>query len=185
VSVDIVYETHSISEDNERGIATGWLDGRLSPRGRALSEELGQRRRHDGIAVVFTSDLARAVETAAIAFAGADVPIIQDARLRECNYGDWNGMPVTRLEAERAHYIDEPYPGGESYRQVVSRMAAFLADVARDRDGARVLLIGHSATRWALDHLLTGAALEDLVSAPFAWREGWSYTLPFGWTSGA
>jgi len=32
VSVEIVFETHSISVDNERGIATGWLPGRLSAR---------------------------------------------------------------------------------------------------------------------------------------------------------
>jgi 2,3-bisphosphoglycerate-dependent phosphoglycerate mutase len=33
MSVQIVFETHSISTDNERGIATGWLPGRLSEAG--------------------------------------------------------------------------------------------------------------------------------------------------------
>jgi broad specificity phosphatase PhoE len=181
MSVAVVYETHSISEDNERGIATGWLDGRLSERGRRSAVMLGERRRDDGIAAFFTSDLGRAVETAEIAFRGTGTPVIKDARLRECNYGEWNGSPVARLEGERTHRIDEPYPGGESYRQVVARMASFLTDLARDWEGARVLLIGHAATRYALDHLLTGVPLEDLVGAPFVWREGWSYTLPTGW----
>ncbi|GAA3422731.1 histidine phosphatase family protein [Streptosporangium vulgare] len=62
--MEIVFETHSWSEDNDRGIATGWLPGRLSERGRHLAGELGGRRRGDGLAAVFTSDLARAVETA-------------------------------------------------------------------------------------------------------------------------
>lgn len=184
LSTEIVYETHSWSEDNERGIATGWLDGRLSDRGRLLAAELGQRRRHDGIAAVYTSDLRRAVETAEIAFAGSDIPIIQDARLRECDYGQLNGMPVARLGGNRMAHLDDPYPDGESYRQVVARMAVFLADLARERDGSRVLLIGHSATLWALDHLLAGVPLEQLLCAPFAWREGWSFTLPAGWTAG-
>ena len=183
VSTDIVYETHSWSEDNDRGIATGWLDGRLSERGRRLAEELGRRRQRDGIAHVFTSDLGRAVETSVIAFAGTALPITRDARLRECNYGQWNGMPVVRLVGERLLHIDDPYPDGESYRQVARRVATFLADLARDWDGARVLLIGHAATRWALDHLLSGIPLEQLVNAPFDWREGWSYTLPSGWTA--
>jgi hypothetical protein len=39
-----------------------------------------------------------------------------------------------------------------------------------------VLVIGHSATRWALDHLLSGRALEELVDAPVDWRPGWYYT---------
>ncbi len=181
MSTDIVFETHSISEDNERGIATGWLAGRLSERGRRLAEELGKRRCHDGIAVVFTSDLRRAVETAEIAFAGIGIARIEDARLRECNYGQWNGMPVAQLDASRLLHIDDPFPDGESYRQVVARVASFLTDLARDWDGARVLLIGHSATRWALEHLLSGVSLEHLISAPFAWREGWSYTLPSRW----
>jgi broad specificity phosphatase PhoE len=58
--------------------------------------------------------------------------------------------------------------------------ANFLEELARDWDGTRVLVVGHSATRWALDHLLAGAALHDLVAAPFDWREGWSYELPQG-----
>jgi 2,3-bisphosphoglycerate-dependent phosphoglycerate mutase len=181
VSTEIIFETHSWSEDNDRGIATGWLDGRLSERGRRLAIELGERRRRDGIAVVFTSDLGRAVETAQIAFAGTGITIIQDARLRECNYGQWNGMPVAQLEASRPIHIDDPYPDGESYRQVVDHVGSFLADLAQNWDGARVLIIGHSATRWALDHLLNGVPLEHLVSAPFGWYEGWSYTLPSGW----
>src|SRR5437879_11408859 len=99
VSTDIVFETHSWSEDNDRGIATGWLDGRLSERGRRLAIELGQRHCRDGIAIVLTSDLGRAVETAEIAFARTATTIIRDPRLRECNYGQWNGMPVAQLEA--------------------------------------------------------------------------------------
>ncbi len=182
MTIDIIYETHSISEDNERGIATGWLDGRLSERGRLLALELGKRRRHDHTQVVFTSDLGRAVETAEIAFAGIDMPIIKDTRLRECNYGRLNGAPVVKLDAERLQHIDTPFPDGESYRDVVRRMSAFLADLSRDWEGARVLLIGHSATRWALENMLNGVPLENLVSAPFQWREGWSYKLPPGWT---
>jgi broad specificity phosphatase PhoE len=55
------------SEDNETGIATGWLPGRLSDIGRQQARELGARRRADRPVAVFTSDLSRAVETAEIA----------------------------------------------------------------------------------------------------------------------
>src|ERR671936_3063715 len=78
--LEIVFETHSTSVDNERGIATGWLPGRLSKRGRRQAEELGARRRDDGLVAVYTSDLARAVDTAEIAFAGNPLPIYRDAR---------------------------------------------------------------------------------------------------------
>lgn len=182
MAVEVIYETHSLTTDNEAGFATGWLPGRLSERGRDLARELGARRRVDDIAAVFVSDLARAVETAEIAFAGSDIPIYGDLRLRECDYGALNGMPVARLAAERSRHIDEPYPGGQSYRQVVAATADFLRDLAANWDGRTVLIIAHSANKWALDHLLHGTALEDLADAPFGWREGWRYTLPAGWT---
>lgn len=182
MAVDIVYETHSLTEDNERGIATGWLPGRLSERGRRFAAELGARRRDDGIAAVFVSDLHRAVETARIAFAGTQIPVHQDARLRECDYGELNGCPVSVLAAERRRRIDVPFPGGQSYRQVIAATADFLRDLAAGWDGRRVLVIAHSANKWALDCLLTGASIEDLVDAPYGWREGWHYTLPTGWS---
>lgn len=65
---EVVFETHSTTEDNERGVATGWLPGKLSAAGRDQAGEMGERRRADRIAAVFTSDLARAVETVSIAF---------------------------------------------------------------------------------------------------------------------
>ena len=41
----------------------------------------------------------------------------------------------------------------------------------------RVLVIGHVATRWALDHVTRGVPLEDLVAADFGWQPGWEYRL--------
>ncbi|MEZ0073161.1 broad specificity phosphatase PhoE/RimJ/RimL family protein N-acetyltransferase [Planotetraspora sp. GP83] len=177
MAVTIIYETHSTTTDNEAEIATGQLPGELSARGREQAAELGARRRDDGLAVVFTSDLHRSVETARIAFAGHDIEIRHDPRLRECDYGTMTAMPVARLAAERAAHIDVPWPGGESYRQVVTRTRAFLDDLAAAFPGARVLVIAHRANRWALDHLLNGLPLEDLVGDPFDWQPGWAYHL--------
>jgi alpha-ribazole phosphatase/probable phosphoglycerate mutase len=182
MSVEIIYETHSISTDNEAGIATGWLPGRLSDQGRRLAAELGRRRRDDDLAAVLVSDLTRAVETADIAFGDTGIPIQHDRRLRECNYGRLNGMPTARLHAERLQHLDTPWPGGQSYHQVVDQTRDLLRDLAADWNGSRLLLIAHSANRWALDHLLLDRDLADLVLSPFSWQEGWRYTLPTGWT---
>jgi broad specificity phosphatase PhoE len=161
VSVEIVFETHSTSEDNEAGIATGWLPGRLSTAGREQARALGERRRDDGLSVVFRSDLGRAV--------------VEDARLRECNYGELNGTPEPLHD--RASHIDVPYPGGESWRQAVERVAGFLDELRRERDGERVLVIGHSATRFGLEVTANGRKLEDVIAAPFVWQPGWEFVL--------
>lgn len=175
MSIEITFETHSTSIDNERGIATGWLDGELSPLGREQASELGARRTGT-VDLVYTSDLRRAVQTAEIAFAGTGVSIHQDRRLRECNYGTMNGVEVEELERIRRVHIDEPFEDGESYRDVVARTRELLDDLVTQHDGRRVVLIGHSANRWALEHLLHGTPLDELVG-PFDWQPGWSYSL--------
>jgi alpha-ribazole phosphatase/probable phosphoglycerate mutase len=177
MGIQIIFETHSISEDNERGIASGWRHGRLSERGRLLAKELGMRRRQDGIQAVFTSDLRRAVETAEIAFGDTPVPILHDWRLRECDYGDQNGAPTVELHRARGQHLDQPYPGGESWRQAVERVGRFLADLRLRWDGSSVLVIGHVATRWAFEHYLKGVPLEELIEADFEWRPGWEYQM--------
>ena len=177
MAIDIVFETHSISEDNEAGRASGWNHSRLSARGRLLAAELGERRRDDGLAVVFSSDLRRAVETAEIAFGAGSVPVLLDWRLRECDYGTRNGGPSAAHAGDRASFIDVPYPGGESWRAATARVAGFLDDLAARWNGTRVLIIGHVATRWALDHSVNGVALEQLAADDFAWQEGWEYRL--------
>ena len=178
MTIQVVFETHQVSEDNELGIATGWHHGRLSDSGREQARGLGQRRADDGIAAVFSSDLRRAAETATLAFEGTAMPILYDWRLRECDYGELNGHPATTVHGDRGRYLDDPYPDGESWRQAVARVGRFVDDLPLRWPGARVLVIGHVATRWGLEHRLNGVAVETLVDAPFEWQEGWEYVVP-------
>jgi len=177
VAIEVVFETHSTTVDNEQGRATGWLPGQLSAHGQAQARQLGRRREDDGITAVFTSDLARATQTASIAFGQSAVPVLHDWRLRECDYGSRNGMPAAELHAGRVEHLDRPYPDGESWRQAITRVHRFLADLPLRWNGRRVLVIGHVATRWGLDHFINGVALENLAREDFAWQEGWEYRI--------
>jgi len=172
--LELIYETHATTVDNETGIATGWLPGQLSPVGLEQAVELGERRAD--VDAVFSSDLGRALETVAIAFSGREVPVFYDWRLRECDYGALNGAPVGELEVEK--HVDVPYPGGESYRDVVARVASFVDDVRARWDGKRVLVVSHAAPRWALQHLVDGTPLEEVVGAPFDSQPGWTFCVP-------
>jgi 2,3-bisphosphoglycerate-dependent phosphoglycerate mutase len=178
--IEIVFETHSTTVDNETGRATGWLPGQLSAAGRGQAAELGERRRADRIAAVFCSDLGRAVETAMIAFEGSGIPVLYDWRLRECDYGARNGMPAAELHAHRTEHLEVPYPGGESWRQATDRVGRFAADLPLRWAGRRVVVIGHVATRWGLDRFIGGAGLAELDAADFGWRPGWEYRLDSG-----
>lgn len=176
MSVRIVFETHSISTDNEAGVATGWLPGRLAPSGRELAIDLGRRRAQDDLAAVFSSDLTRAVETASIAF-GATLPILLDWRLRECDYGEWNGRSRRQVHDRRREFLERRYPGGESWREATTRVAGFLDDLPMRWSGRRVLVVGHLATRWAFDEMLAGVPLSTSLEKDFQWQPGWEYHL--------
>jgi 2,3-bisphosphoglycerate-dependent phosphoglycerate mutase len=175
VPLEVVYETHSITVDNEVRRATGWLPGELSERGREAAAKLGERRRGDGLDAVYTSDLRRAVETAEIAFPRNEIAVVQDPRLRECNYGTMNGRPRDEVHARG---IDERYPNGESWREAVERVDGFLEELARTRDGERVLVIAHMSAWYALECRAKSLALEDVFGTRMEWQEGWEYVLP-------
>jgi broad specificity phosphatase PhoE len=78
---------------------------------------------------------------------------------------------------ERTEHLDEPYPGGESWRQAVERVAGFLQELRRGRDCERVLVVGHVATLYGLEIVANRRELEDLIGAPFEWRPGWEFVL--------
>ncbi|MGH2758128.1 MAG: histidine phosphatase family protein [Actinomycetota bacterium] len=177
MKIRIVVETHSTTDDNERGIATGWLPGLLSERGRREAAELGERRRADGLTAVFVSDLGRAVQTVEIAFGDGPTPVFHDWRLRECNYGRLNGGPSPEVHGNRASYLDRPYPGGESWRQAVSRVGRVFEDFRQVPPGDRVLVVGHRATLVACAHFLGGVPLEEALVSDGEWQPGWEYEL--------
>ncbi len=172
-----MFETHSLTEDNDRGLATGWGQGRLSERGEGLARELGERRRDDRIAAVFVSDLYRAVQTAELAFGGTALPILHDWRLRECDYGELTGKPAA--EVHRAvKDLHEVYPGGESWVMAMQRVSRFVDDVALRWKDERVLVVGHIATLWGLAHRIDDVPIADIRAVSDPWREGWEFTLP-------
>jgi broad specificity phosphatase PhoE len=182
LTVEIIFEYHSTSEDNEAGVASGWRDPALSPKGRQQAADLGQRRRGERIDAVFCSDLKRAVETAEIAFRGV-APIRRDRRLREYDYGTMTGMPTEVMRGERPARVYAPFPDGESLRDVVERVRGFLDYAARRCDGQRIVIIGHGATKLALDHLLAAVPLDKAASDTFVLQPippSYRYTLEGG-----
>lgn len=174
--MEIVFETHSTSLDNEVGVASGHADVDLSPRGEREAAALGARRRGEGIEIVYASDLRRSWRTAEIAFGMSSAAIVRDSRLRECDYGHLTGRPVAEIDSLREQAVAEPFPGGESYNQVVLRMTPWLEEI-RSCAVRRLIVVGHRATLYALEHLLLGTQVLEAVRRPFIWRPGWAYQL--------
>lgn len=176
MAVEIIFEAHGTTYDNEAHLSSGHNDVELSPLGIQQSKEMSERYKGEYFDAIFCSDLQRAYKSAEIAF-GDKFPIIKDARLRECDYGDLTQHPSAEVDVEKPKRIHEPFPNGESYEQTSARMKAFLQDLLRDYDDKRVMIVGHRATQYGLEHLIKGLPLEQVIPAQWKWQPGWRYTL--------
>jgi broad specificity phosphatase PhoE len=169
----IYFETHATSLDNEAGLASGHFDVDLSASGERQAVELGTRYAGVSLDVVLCSDLRRSYRTAEIAFAGRGIPIVRDARLRECSYGDLDRAPVEAIERERPKRVAVPFPSGQSYSQVLADVQNCLRDHAT---AGNILIVGHRATWYALECLFNKRRLTDVISDRWRWHPGWKYS---------
>jgi broad specificity phosphatase PhoE len=85
--------------------------------------------------------------------------------------------PCGEVFANAVERLDEPFPGGESYRDAAERVREFLRDAAIRFEGKTILIIGHRATHYALEHWLNRRRLEDVLNAPWDRQPGWTYRL--------
>ena len=136
----ILLARHGETNDNLSPLRfQGFTDTPLNEHGRLQAAKLGERVASIGIASLWSSDLARAHETARIVGRWLSLSPRLDPRLREGYRGRWEG----RLFIDVAH--DEParyaawqhagdefrFPGGESLRDQLDRVSAALQDVRR------------------------------------------------------
>ena len=120
--------------------------------------------------------MKRAVDSAELGF--SEYEIIQDKRLRECNYGDWNGK---KKDWKSIDFIDKKYPNGESYLDVEKRIREFLNFLKENYDGKHVAIIAHEAPQLALEVVLKGKTWEQAINENWRkagkWQPGWEYEL--------
>lgn len=175
--VTIWFEPHSTTLDNEAKLASGWYDVDLSELGKAQSLELLERCKDRNLDAIFCSDMQRAVKSAIPTAEQLKLPIYVDRRLRECDYGTFTHKDKKTVDAEKIARIIEPFPEGESYKQCIERVGEFLVWLKERYDGKTVLIIGHRATHYGLDHYILGYPPEKCVTDPWEWQPGWRFEL--------
>lgn len=180
MSVKITYFVHGTTNDNLKEISSGWSDAELSDKGIQQSIDLKDQIKNKSFDAVFCSDLKRATKSAELTFDGT-VPIFQDSRLRECDYGIYNAQPSSIVEPLQEKYIFENFPGGESYENVKHRVLDFLHFLIESFNEKSIAIVSHKAPQLALDVLLKGKSWEEAFAQDWrkqkAWKPGWDYTV--------
>ena len=172
--IKIIYYVHGTTLDNINKVCSGWKDVELSKRGIEEAKELPNKTTYE-FDILFTSDLKRAIDSSNIAF--PNITKIQDKRLRECNYGDLDGLSKELIKYEE--HIDIPFTNGESLKDVELRMRKFLKYLKENYDGKTIGIIAHRAPQLALEVILNNKNWIEAINNDWrktgAWQPGWVY----------
>ncbi len=181
---------HGETEWNRVGRWQGHADPPLNETGRQQAVELAEQLAGHGITAVYSSDLARARETARVVADRLGLDVVEDPALREIDVGSWSGL--TRAEVERrfpdgyARWLaGEIGHDGETREQLAERVVAATTAIAVRHEGETVLVVTHGGVIRALRRHAAGdpdAAVANCVTVPFSLADG---VLVVGDSSGA
>ena len=179
MSVQIKYFVHGTTTDNLSKLASGWFHGELSEKGIQQAKALAEVIKDEYFDIVICSDLNRAIQSANIDFAGRNITILHDSRIRECNYGDLNGKDSNLVNY--SEHITKPFPNGESMLDVEKRIKDFLIYLNKNFDGKKVAIVAHRAPQLAIEVLTMGKTWEQAIAEDWrntkSWQPGWNYEI--------
>ncbi|MDX6407172.1 MAG: glucosyl-3-phosphoglycerate phosphatase [Gaiellaceae bacterium] len=153
---------HGETDWNRDGRWQGGSDTSLNDLGREQARALAEQLDGD-IAAMYSSDLARARETADIVAAKLGLEVQVDPRLRERGFGSWEGLTMPEIEERFAdsylRWRAGEGPGAEdaeTFEDFSARVSAFLAEVIRLHPEEDVLVISHGGSIRVIHALASG-----------------------------
>lgn len=149
---------HAQSTWNAAARWQGHGDPPLSELGQAQAQSCAEQLVGESVDVLVCSDLQRTRQTAAAIGRTLDLEVIPNARLRELDVGDWTGLTRAEIvdrEPDLLQRFESGDPdirpgGGETRREIRSRVRAIIEELAVEHAGRRIVLVVHSGVIKAL-----------------------------------
>ena len=146
---------HGSTEANERRpfvLQGGEIDGPLTLTGQRQAAQVAEFLADVEFSAIYASPMLRAMQTAAHCAGPRDLSIVPVDSLRECRVGRWQGLSwdqireLDPLECERflADPAGESHPGGESYQDLLARVAPAIDGMLAAHPGKNVLVVAHN-----------------------------------------
>lgn len=143
VRTTILFVRHGESDWNAERRIQGHTDRPLSGRGRAQARALAAELSDEPLDAVYTSDLTRARETAEAIAEQRRLAVAVDPRLRERNFGSWEGLTDDEALARFPEAAEEPWGDGETVEAMTDRVLEALQAIAARHPGGRALVVSH------------------------------------------
>ena len=162
----ILLARHGQSDWNAAKRWQGHADRPLTEAGRAQAQALAERVAKIALDAVYSSDLRRARDTAAVVAESQGLEVQELPELREVDVGSWSGL--TREEAE-ARFPEsfrrwlnggEGWDDGETYAQLSERILPAVLGIARRHSEGRVLVVAHGGSIRAVHAAALGVDIE-------------------------
>jgi broad specificity phosphatase PhoE len=164
---ELLLVRHGETDWNVERRFQGHADPPLNDAGRAQARALAEELAADRIDAIYSSDLARARETAEIVSSRVGAAVRPLRELREIDVGEWEGLTWPEIEARYPegvrdwHETGYGWKEGETYDELGVRIVAALRGIAVDHPDERVLVVGHGGAVRAVRAYLEGRSVAE------------------------
>lgn len=153
---------HGETDWNKTKRLQGKTDVPLNAFGKELAQKTAEGLQDVSFDLVITSPLMRARETALIIKNNREIPMIEDARIEEMSFGEYEGMCCKgegfNIPDEEFHYFFDapekyvPSGDGETFFEFCGRVENFLEDLLSNQDyqESTILIVVHGAVMCAM-----------------------------------
>jgi broad specificity phosphatase PhoE len=164
-STQVLLIRHGQSEGNAEGRFGGHTSTPLSPRGRRQAAATAATLRSEALSAIYSSDLPRALETAAPLAALTGLEVAATDAFRERSVGVMEGLTFEDAADEHPEQyaallrrdFEHVLKGGESYRQLLDRAWRKLDEIISEYQGGKIAVFSHTGTICILALHLMGA----------------------------
>ncbi|MDE6092920.1 MAG: histidine phosphatase family protein [Ruminococcus sp.] len=162
-----IYSTrHGQTDFNKRDVVLGTTDIELNETGLAQAEQLAEKVAGLDVDIIIASPMQRAMKTAQLVAEKNKLEIITDIRVREWDYGEYEGKPrFTEGFAEnKKNFGVKMGKRGESLLQLAHRVYSALDDIIKNYSDKNVLIVSHGGVCRVIEtyfHDMTTAEFEN------------------------
>ncbi|HKY85006.1 MAG TPA: histidine phosphatase family protein [Anaerolineales bacterium] len=165
--IRLVLIRHGETDWNREGRWQGQTDVPLNATGRRQAQGAAEAMRAAPPEAIYTSDLARARQTAEAVAEATGAPLLLDPRLREIDLGAWEGMLADDIRSHDGARVDlflhDPHARaglrGETVAEVFQRVTSALDEILSRHPGCRVAVVSHGLALAALKTRILGLPL--------------------------
>ncbi|MBN2422288.1 histidine phosphatase family protein [Candidatus Woesearchaeota archaeon] len=162
----LIITRHGETVDNVNRIIQGHKHGKLTEKGIEQAKKLGKRLTEEKIDYIYSSDLYRAKETTEnIAENHPKSKIIFDKRIRERDYGKYNGMKKSEVNWREVDEKETP-ENVESLTDLRKRLEEFYEEILKKHHNQTVLVVSHSTA----SRILIGIIMKKSIKDSLTWK---------------